>query len=39
MLSAAAEILTKHGKNLLEIIEIQLEETIKLGTLEMFLED
>ncbi len=26
-------------KNLLEVIEIQLEETIKLGTLETFLED
>ena len=26
-------------KNLLEVIEIQLEETVKLGTLETFLED
>ena len=27
------------GKNLLEVIEIQLEETARLGTLETFLEE
>ena len=39
MLSAAAGILTKRGRISLKVIEIQLEETIKLGTLETFLED
>ena len=32
-------MLRKREKNLLEVIEIQLEETAKLGTLKEFLED
>ena len=37
--ASCGKSIEKAGKNLLEVIEIQLEETARLGTLETFLED
>ena len=39
MLSSCGRDIDEARKNLFEVIEIQLEETAKLGTLETFLEN